>query len=164
MADTHALLRSRGYAAAVLVPGSAGLREMYRSMGYRDATAVSEFTCHAGGSPVPLREVTAQTYAALRRQLLPAGGVLQEGENLRFLAATHKLYAGEDFLLAAACEGDTATVSELLGEPSAAPGILKSLGCSRGNFRTPGSETPFAMVCPLVPDAPLPAYFGLAFD
>ena len=53
---------------------------------------------------------------------------------------------------------------ELLGNREAAPGILKTLGCIRGKFRTPGEEMPFAMFLPLKEDAPVPSYLGHAFD
>ena len=161
MADTHAHLQERGYAAAILVPGSPALRKMYRTMGYQDATCLLEVTCPAGDAPATMREVTAEEYGALRRQLLPAGGVLQEGENLAFAGAMMKLYAGQNWLLAA---DETLSNAELLGDPGAAPGIVKALGKTAGTFRMPGGRTPFAMTCPLTPNAPNPAYFGLAFD
>lgn len=164
MEDTHALLAETGYDGVLLKPDGAALRAMYAKMGYRDCGAVSEFDCTAADTPVPLRAIGGEEYARLRRSFLPAGGVLQEGENLSYLAAYAALYAGEDFLLAAAADGEQFQGIELLGNANAAPGILAALGYSQGRFRTPGGDIPFAMFRPLKPDAKAPKYFGLAFD
>ena len=160
----HAELRRAGYTAAMLVPAEEGLRQMYRKLGYRDATTVSEFSCVAGDAPVPLWTVSPEEYAALRRRLLPPGGVLQERENLAFLAAQAQLFAGEDLLLAAYAEGDALVAMELLGDRKAAPGIVTGLGFAQGRFRCPGAEKPFALVHPLAEDVAIPEYFGFAFD
>ena len=164
MADAHAHLKAQGYSCALLVPAEEGLREMYRRLGYRDATYVREFTCDAPGSPVSLRAIGPEEYAALRRELLPRGGVIQEGENLAFLSRQAQFYVGKDFLMAAYAEEDTLTAMELLGNASEAPGILAALGCKKGRFRTPGTERAFAMAYPLREDAVIPKYFGFAFD
>lgn len=164
MADTHVLLRSKGYAGAILVPQEAGLRNMYASMDYREATTVTEFFCNASEESVAVRPVEAEEYALLRRQYLPVDGVIQEGENLSFLKKTAQLYAGDDFLLAAVGETDALWGMELLGSTQKAPGILKALGYPCGTFRTCGGEKPFAMYIPLNRNAVKPGYFGLAFD
>ncbi len=164
MENTHGLLRSRGYAGAVLVPQETGLRTMYASMGYREATCVSELFCNASEETVDIRLVNAAEYALLRRQYLPADGVVQEGENLAFLNTMAKFYAGEDFLLAAAGEKDSLWAMELLGNLEKAPGILKTLGYPCGTFRTLGDDKPFAMDLPLNQTAVRLGYFGLAFD
>lgn len=161
MEDTHALLQSQGYAGTILVPGAPGLFTMYERMGYWVMSGMDNLCCCAG-SPVPVKEASVQEYAAARRKYLPHRGVVQEGENLIFLASTAKLYTGEDFVLAAAVDGTRLDGLELLGNASAAPGILASLKLSEGIFRTPGN-TPFAMYRPLR-DTPSPGYFGIAFD
>jgi len=161
--DTHACLKVQGYSGAVLVPGDSGLAVMYRTMGYEQLCQVREFDCCAG-VPVPVRRVDAGEYAVLRRQLLPADSVVQEGANLEFLQSFAQLYAGDGFLLAAQRQGDTLTGMELLGDVAAAPGILTALGCTEGHFRTPGAEKNFAMYHSLDSNVPAPAYFGLAFD
>ena len=143
----------------MLVPQDAGLRKMYAAMGYRDATAVSEFSCEAG-QPIALTEVDADTYAALRQQFLPEGSVVQEGENLRFLNTYARFYRGKDCLLAVSGN----QIPELLGNRENAPGILAALGLTTGSFRTPGSDIPYAMLLPLGEYAPMPSYFGFAFD
>ncbi len=164
MEKARQVLTARGYAGAVLVPENEGLRQMYGKLGYKTCTSVSEFTCLAGESAVPLRTVTEGEYAALRRRLLPAGAVLQEGENLAFLAAQAELLAGDTLLLAAWRQGGTLHAMELLGDREAAPGILRALGCETGHFRGPGEDQPFAMFLPLKEGIRAPSYFGFAFD
>lgn len=162
--DTHAHLARLGYDGVLLVPAEASLRDMYRKMGYADCTSVSEFSCTAGKDAIPLHTVSPEEYAEARRQYLPHGGVLQEGENLTFLAAQAELLAGNGVLLAAWREDKTLHVMELLGDQSAAPGIVKALGCEQGEFRTPGKDIPFAMGKKLQEKAIFPIYFGFAFD
>ena len=163
MADTHALLTKSGYAGAILVPGDEGLFRMYGKMGYSVCSHMGETTVVAGEKPVELRQISPEEYAALRRKLLPQGGVIQEGENLAFLEKLTQFYAGEGFVFCASLEDGKLTVPEFLGDISAAPGILAALGAREGTFRHPGKERPFAMYYPLS-EAPAPGYFGLAFD
>ena len=164
MEDTHRLLAKQGYASAVLVPADAGLREMYRKMGYQDCTGIGELSCSAAGSPVEIRSISVEEYALLRRKLLPEKGILQEGNSLAFLAAQTQLFSGADFLLAAWREEDLLHGMELLGNTAAAPGILRALGCETGTFQTPGHARPFAMIHRLRENAVIPEYFGLAFE
>lgn len=165
MADTHALLQHQGYAGALLVPVTKELRSMYASFGYRDCTSVSETFCAAGNAPVPIHSIDREEYARLRRQWLPEGGAVQEGENLTFLETQASFYKGTDFLLCAQRTPEGALFgAELLGNGEAAPGILRALGYPEGTFRTPGGKEPFAMFLPLMPDAQKPSYFGFAFD
>lgn len=164
MEDTHQLLTERGYSGALLVPQQEGLRKMYAKMGYRNAGGLQEFSCTAGAAPIPLRAVGPLEFAALRRRFLPAHSVLQEGHSLDFLADQLQFYAGDEILLAAFAENGMLHGMELLGSPETAPGILTALGCTEGTFRLPGSEKPFAMFHPLAGDAPVPEYFGFAFD
>ena len=163
MADTAACLTARGYAGALLMPQEVGLREMYGRMGFRDCCTVSEFACDAGEA-VSMCPVSQAEFAALRREYLPPDGVIQEGENLSYLESYASFYAGEDFLLAAAPDGDSLTGMELLGNAAAAPGILGALGFSHGRFRTPGAALPGAMFRPLRAGVDTPGYFGLVFD
>ena len=164
LADTEAHLTALGYDGVLLVPAEEGLRTMYRKLGYADCTRVTEFSCAAGEETASLRTVSTEEYAALRRQYLPHGGVIQEGENLTFLAAQAELLAGAGVLLAAWREGDALHCMELLGDKSNAPGIVKALGCKEGHFRTPGKDNPFAMGKKLQKKATFPIYFGFAFD
>ena len=162
MDKTHALLAEQGYEGTLLVPGDEGLRAMYAKMGYRACGGMRDFTCSAG-APIPLRAVSPEEYAALRRRLLGPKGVIQEGENLLLLAQFHQLYAGDNLLLAASVQEGKLFVPELLGDPAAAPGVAAALGFQMGTFRVPGTD-PFAMFRPLREDAVAPSYFGLAFD
>lgn len=160
---THGVLREQGYHAALLRPADEGLRRMYRKMGYRTATHVSEFRCCAG-SYVPVQKIDAEEYARLRRKFLPENGVIQEGVSLSYLQSYSGFYSGADFLLAGAAYQGEFNGSELLGNRDAASGILAALGYESGSFRCPGPDIPFGMFLPLTEDAAEPAYLGLVFD
>lgn len=164
MADTHAHLAARGYAAALLVPSEPSLFGFYARMGYVAFGSIREFFCEVGERAVTCRTLSKAAYAEARRRLLPPGGVIQEKENLDFLETQAELFGGENFVLAARREGDTLYGAELLGDSARAPEILRALGCTRGQFRTLGEGRSFAMYRPLRKDAPIPSYFGLAFD
>ena len=161
MEKIHDILTKKGYAGCVLVPGDAGLRRFYAGMGYEDFGGMQELTCTAG-TPLPVTKISAEEFAALRRQYLPQGGVIQEGENLNFLSCWAEFYRGEDFLLTAVREDDMLRGLELLGNAAAGPGIVAALGAKSGTFRAPG-DGPFAMHLPLN-EKKAPAYFGFAFD
>lgn len=158
MGKTHDLLARQGYAGAILVPGDEGLRQMYGKMNYVNFGGIRRF-CAEAGEPIPIRRLSPEEYTALRREYLPAGGVIQENGAMEFLASAAELYVGADFLLAMA--GDVGL--ELLGNAHGAPGILGALGLERGSFRAPGGE-PFAMFRSLTGEDWLPGYFGLAFE
>lgn len=165
VAGTHELLKKRGYDGALLVPVNDGLRKMYAGFGYEDAAGICETFCAAGNKPVPIHAIDTAEYALLRRQMLPAGSVVQEGENLALLETQVKFYKGADFLLAAQSTEEGALFApELLGNLAAAPGILLSLGYPQGTFRTPGHKEPYAMFLPLKAEAVAPEYFGFSFD
>lgn len=158
MGKAHDLLVQQGYAGAILVPGDEGLRQMYGKMNYVNFGGIRRF-CAEAGEPIPIRRLSPEEYTALRREYLPAGGVIQENGAMEFLASAAELYVGADFLLAMA--GDVGL--ELLGNAHGAPGILGALGLERGSFRTPGEE-PFAMFRSLTGEDWQPGYFGLAFE
>ena len=164
MEDTHQALSDRDYACAVLVPQKESLRTMYAGMGYRDCGGLNRFDCTAQNRQLSVRTIGMDEFAVLRRTFLPAGGVVQEGENLPFLASQMQFYAGPGFLLTAYAEEDLLHGVELLGSIDTAPGILAALGFSSGDFRTPGTQMPFAMFHPLEEACPVPGYFGFAFD
>ncbi len=165
MADTHRHLSSLGYVGAALVPSTPSLFPFYERMGYSVCGRIREFSCPAAKEGLPIERIGAAEYGALRRSLLPKGGLLQEEEGLRFLQTEACFYKGDGFLLAARREGDRLRGIELLGDADRAPLILCSLGCAEGSFRTPGEGIPFAMYRPLRESpAPPPTYLGLAFD
>ena len=163
MALTHEDLRKQGYAGALLMPAESGLREMYGKMGYRDCCSVSEISVSAG-TPIPLRKIRPEEYAALRRRFLPPDSLLQEGPCIRYLSAYTHFFTGDNFLLCAASDSQKLRGVELLGNPGAAPGILATLGYAAGSFRAPGGDIPLVMGLPLQEGAGLPAYCGLGFD
>ena len=158
MMETHEILARQGYAGAILVPGDEGLRQMYGKMNYVNFGGIRRF-CAEAGEPIPIRRLSPEEYTALRREYLPAGGVVQENGAMEFLASAAELYVGADFLLAMA--GDVGL--ELLGNAHGASGILGALGLERGSFRVPGEE-PFAMFRGLTGEDWQPGYFGLAFE
>ncbi len=165
MEDTHYHLERCGYEGAILVPGNQSLFDLYQSMGYKTCSGIHAFQCAAGERAAAIRRIEKEEYAKIRKSLLPAGGVVQEKENLDFFETQAYFYTGPDFLLAARKDADSLYGIELLGDENAAPGIVSALGFSEGRFRTPGDSTPFAMYRSLGKSAlPPPSYFGLAYD
>lgn len=161
MDAVHRQLADRGYAGTLLVPGEDSLFELYATMGYRLCGSTRSFSCAGAAEAVNLRRVDRAEYARLRREFLPEGGVIQEGENLDFLQTQASFYTGAGFLLAARREGDTLYGLELLGDTGVAPGAVRALGCGKGMFRAYGPGDPFAMYRG---SGEPPVYFGLAFD
>lgn len=164
MENTHRHLAGLGYEGVILVPGNEQLFPFYSSMGYQTCCQLRKFRCSGATEQIPLWQIEKNEYARLRRQLLPEGGVIQENENLDFLQTQATFYAGQAFLLAACESKDVLYGVELLGDETAAPKIVYTLGYAQGSFRTPGKGTPFAMYLPLGECKPSPSYFGLAFD
>ena len=162
--DTKRFLTDAGYYGALLVPDGEKLAGMYRKMGFEFCASVTEFECNAADSPVSFRRIGVEEYARLRRDYLPENAVVQEGENLELLSRLCEFYAGKDWIAAASAEKAALRCAEFLGNAEAAPGLVTALGCSKGMFRTVGQEVPFAMCCPLYPDAVIPQYFAFAFD
>lgn len=168
MDEVHRILSQRGYEGVVLVPGTERLYSFYATMGYTGCSPMIEFVCTGAAEEVQLRRVTPEEYARQRREvlsLLEPDAVIQENENIAFLATQAELYIGQNFLLAARQDGDALVGMELLGDPQTAPGIVRALGYTQGTFRTRGQGKHFAMYLPLgSSDLPAPTYFGLAFD
>ena len=164
MEDTARHLEETGYQGILLVPQEPGLIRMYAGMGYIPCSGVTEFHVMAADAPLPVRRIGPTRFVRQRRELLPGGGVIQEGENVLFLNAQAALYMGEGWLAAAAEVDGMLWCPEFLGDPVLAPGLVKALGYREGSFRMPGSERPFSMFRPLTGDCPTPRYFSLAFD
>jgi len=167
MDDTHRFLAGKGYDGAILVPGSKELFDFYAKLGYRTCTTIGRLECTAAddSTAADLKQIGVNEYAALRRRLLPFGGVVQEKENLAFLSRQAQFCTDTagSFVLAANGHGDTLYGIELLGDTSAASAIVRALGYKKGVFRIPGGDVPFAMYYPFN-DNIMPSYFGLAFD
>ena len=164
MDNTHSLLKDRGYSGSVLVPGSKELFGFYEKMNYKTCCFNESFSCAAGEKETPIKEIDEAEFARLRRELLPSGGIVQEGENLRFLKTMMSFFKGENFLLAARKNSDKLVAAELLGDKALAPKIVKALACKEGSFRIPAKTSPFAMFFPFEKDTEIPNYLGFAFD
>lgn len=164
MADTAALLKESGYYGALLVPQDEGLQTMYSKMGYLPATSIDEFFCAAESTPLSIREITPEEYAALRPGALPEGSVELSSKSLAFLAAHARFYARENLLAAVSREEEHLRVLEYLGHPDVIPAFIHTLGHTEATVRTPGSGVPFAMYLPLTADCKRPDYFAFCFD
>ena len=162
--DAQAHLALRGYDGILLVPGSESLRGYYEKHGYITATHVHEFPAQAGSEPIALQRINREEYGKLRQPLLPAGAGVEQEENIAFLETLAFFYRGENLLLAAHMENGKLWCPEYLGDPAAAPGILKALNCAEGHFRAPGNTFPFAMFLPLSKKAVAPTHLSFAFD
>jgi len=164
MTETHEILKSQGYAGAILVPAGEKLFDFYRKFGYEAATTRTWLTCQAGDAPVKIREISPEEYTRLLPAFLPKGGVVPGADMLRFSGGYCQFYAGEDFLMICETEDDGFKAQEFLGNTAAIPGILKAFGVSHGRFRAPGTGSDFAMWLPFRKDCPKPGWFGLALD
>lgn len=166
MEDTHRHLSTLGYRGAVLVPSEPSLFMMYEKMGYQTCSYRRRVTCRAEVGDITLTELSKEDYALERRARLPIGGVLQEGENLDFLARQARFYKGEDLLLAARREEGRLIGVELLGSSEQIGVITHALGCKEGVFFAPGDffDEPFGMFCGFDASFNAPSYFGFAFD
>ena len=96
--------------------------------------------------------------------MLPAGGVIQEGGNMAFLAGMAQFYKGENFIAAVSEDGEELWCPEFLGDSEAVSGLVKTLGFSAGRARMPGKSRQFAMFRLLAKEGKKPDYFGLVFD
>ncbi len=163
MEHTHRHLQALGYKGSILVPAGESLFGFYEKLGYTTCCHIAQNTCKAEDS-IPLQKISSAEYARLRKALLPAGSVVQEGAVLDFLYTQASFYKGEHLLLCAATEGDRAFIPELLGDASCAPQIVATLGAKEGIYRTPGNGRPFAMYYPLTGCTEMPAYFAFALD
>ena len=158
--DTHAHLKELGYAGAVLKPAS-GLFPFYARLGYETCGYITRFCAEASDSPLPLRQITAEEYAGLRKSFLPENGISQEGITLAFLSTFASFYACADALVCANKEEQV--VFEYLGNPHSAPGILSALSVKSAEIPTPGQDIPFAMWHPLN-CTKMPGYLGITLE
>lgn len=157
--ETHAHLRAQGYAGAVLKP-AAGLFPFYERLGYTASGYIRRFSA-AAGSPIPLKALSPEEYAVLRRRYLPDNAVLQEGITLSFLHRFADFYCAGDALVCASAQ--ESAIFEYLGNPDSAPGILAALEIQEAQIPTPGSDIPFTMFHPLN-CTKTPGYFGLSLE
>lgn len=104
----HERLARQGYDGVLLVPGTGALWAFYARLGYRP--------CARRPIPhgsIPDTPVSPAQYARLRRALLPEHGVVQEEENLRFLAGQATFYGDENRIAAVSTQDGRCL--ELLG-------------------------------------------------
>lgn len=163
LADTHRHLQSLGYDGAALVPGDAGLFQMYEKLGYRGFCPMERKSLLSGGAPVNLRTITPVEYAQLAKGWMPAGSVIPGAEMLTFYETYGQFYAFDGGCLCAAREKDTLYIQEYLGDPAALPGIGAALGAETVQVRLPGKGMPFAMYHSFKEQA-MPEYLGIALD
>lgn len=164
MENTHAQLRALGYTAALLVPSEPSLFGFYEKMGYKASSGIGELICRVADKKAVLTPIGKSEYATLRRAYLPEFSVIQENENLDFLAEQSSLYRGDGFLLASRIQDGKVFGLELLGDTRKASEIVAALGCAEGYFRTVGNDRPFAMIFALSEKCPHTTHFGFAFD
>ena len=161
--NTHAHLKSLGYAGAILVPSEPSLFEFYEKLGYKTATYIEEFECQGATEGCAFTQIDKDEYARLRREYLPKGAVIQERENLDFLDRLAHFIKGDDFLLSYSIYEGKLHAYELLGNKAKAPNILCTLGVKSGTFRGVGKSRPFTMLYPFE-KMTMPSYFAFAFD
>ena len=164
LSDTHKHLKALGYSSVVLVPGNEALVHLYEGCEYELCTKRNRVECVAENMGIEIREIDIDEFTTLRREFLPTNAVIQEKENIDFLATQARFYTGEHFLLVASIENENLYGIELLGDSSLAAGIVHALGCKDGTFFTPGKDEGFAMWHALCEEAITPNYFGFAFD
>lgn len=158
MTRLHSLMENAGK-GTILVPGEEGLRNFYRRFGYENFGGMDEKLCFAGAMPIAVEKLTAHAYAQKRQQLLPEGGILQEGAFLPFMDTQMDFYGGKGWLLA--IQKDFAP--EFLGDEAQLPGILKALDLPQACVRLAG-EKPYAMYRRAAQGEPAPKYFAFALD
>lgn len=162
MEDTHRILAEQGYAGAVLCPGEPSLFRFYEKRGYSPLGTVTESLVKAQGS-LSAEVADADSYGMKRTSLLPAGGVVQEEENIAFLAIFSQFLIGTSF--AAAVSRDHRRVLEFVGDPACLPGLVAHLGQKEAPVRYPGEGRILTMVRMFHGKTlPCPFYFGLPFD
>ena len=148
-------LQELGYRHILLVPAGESLFRYYERFGFRAVSTIREMEIGAGEA-LPIRRLTVSEYAAARRELLPEGGLLQEGACLDLLSGYADFYAAGDSV--AAVSGQM--IWELLGDETAAPGLIDALGLPSATVRMPGPGRPFAMAR----GGAGACYLGLALD
>lgn len=165
MQNTHKHLESLGYQGTLLVPGENSLFSFYEKIGYKTTCFHHEFSCTGEEQEIFPHKVSSTEYAFLRRKYLPSGSIIQEGKSLVLIQSEYDFYAGKDFLFVAQLTDDDLYVLELLGNTDPAPGLVHYFKCTKGLFRTPGFDKPFAMYLPLNKTVQTPpSYLGFAFD
>lgn len=158
--ETHAHLKSLGYAGCVLKPAK-GLFPFYERLGYVTSGHISRFSASASSTPVPLKPLSAETYGLMRAAYLPDNAVTQDGLTLEFLSTFASLYSAKDALICTAKAEPF--IFEYLGNLNSAPDILASLGIKAAEIQTVGEDIPFTMFYPLN-CTKIPGYLGITLE
>ncbi len=165
MQETHKRLKEIGYDGAILVPAQASLFGFYEKLGYKISSYVGEIKASAAKDKTEATEIGAMEYAKLRRDFLPSGSLIQENENLDFLALQAKFYKGDGFVTAIRLGEKIFSAIEFLGDKNIIERVIAALGYTKGIARIPEQSVPFAMYYQLSERKPrFPIYIGFAFD
>ena len=159
MEQTHKELLAGGYAGTALVPGNAGLFELYGKLGYRPFCRLQQQEIAAGEKAAAPKKLTAEGFGEKRKALLPQGAVLQEGVTLSYLACFAEFFEAEGCVMCLSREEGTAYFQEFLGNPQHIPGILAALGMQKGVVRLPGGDCSAMYYSP---EKETPSYLGLS--
>lgn len=164
MEDTHRHLKQSGYHGAALVPGNEGLFSLYEKFGYRSFCPMETKKVPGKAAGISLQEIDADTYNALRKSLLPADSLLQEGATLSFLATFAKFYQGDNCLLSAYEENGILHICEYFGQESTLGNIAKATNAEFAVARIPGGNKPTAMYLDFTGEESLPEYLGIPLN
>jgi ribosomal protein S18 acetylase RimI-like enzyme len=161
MKKAHKVLEEQGYAGAILVPAEEHLVRWYENQGYRTFFQAKKQEL-APGAAVPVTEISAEQYAALRRARLP--NAPQPGNEVyRYFTTYGSFYRAEDCLFAAAVQDERVYFQEFLGDLQKLPQIISGLNAKNGTAFVADQSTPFAMYYPLT-ESEMPDYFSFALD
>lgn len=160
MADTHKHLKNLGYAGAALVPANEGLFSLYQKLGYESFCPMDTMVLQPEENQITLSPIDATTYGTLRRKLLPAGAILQEGATLAFLEGFAQFYQLDSGIACAVKEAGTLYIQEYLADPKQIPALTFALKAEKAHLRLWG-KTNCAMYLPLDGSQKLPCYLGL---
>lgn len=161
LTDTHGALQREGYAGVVLEAASESLQTYYQRLGYQLFGSRQEKTVCWGKEAVDCSQLGCLGYEQKRRQLLPPGGITQEGAMTEFLQTQAELWGGDGFV--AALSRQEPMVLEFLGDVQKLPGFLRARNLPKATVRLPG-ETASSMYLRLDGKPETPAYFGLPMD
>ena len=160
MEETHAHLRSLGYAGAVLKPAN-GLFPFYERLGYETCGYVSRFSAEANSAPIILTELTPEAYAAARCEILPRNMIDPDITMLALLSTYARFYAFSGGVFCVAAEEPV--IFEYLGDSNFIPGVLAALNINNAEIPTFGNDIPFAMWHPLN-CTKMPGYLGISLE
>ena len=117
----------------------------------------------AAHPPCPVTPIPPETFDARRLELLPAGGLIQDGATTAYLAAFTRFYRTASSVMCLSRQGETLYFQEYLGDPQLLPGIIAGLGAKKARVRVPGDK-PYAMFYSLDATKDAPVYLGIPLD